>query len=651
MRSFLLQGLFSAYVLAGMVVQRAPYPIQDRQAVSPSQPLVDFQVYEPVLTPSGSSNEYGCIYTKTLMEHQFASSYGIPFVGNYTPPPCSFNRVTMNFTVTSVGRQYDRLAMMYLGDVEVFRTSTAEPSTNLSIVYTYTKEMQQYNALWKTDQKIIFELDNIYDSTYTGAWNTTLTATFFTIPDSPAVADQILPISSLSSGSDSASAFSIPGVNASVSYVLPKNINRAVVSLEACGQSAEEFWYTNVPTSTVDTFAATAGSYYGGGPWREVQLLIDGQIAGVSWPFPIVFTGGIVPGFWRPMVAIDAFDLRQHEIDITPWLGQLLDGESHTFEIRVASLNDDGNGHVTVIDTTNSYWIVTGTIFLFLDAEGSVTTGTKPVITAPEPVFGFSSSVSEVSGVNDSLIYEVSASRQISVSAIIRSAKSTHNASWSQTLSYYNYDAITAEGFDQYTLQTTNGKDVSTSGYSNIYSYPMNVNSSYSQTSTALGINGSIVHGLDFEVYGPSVFPSGIQVFNNTAPSFFNLGGDQTPQSIQVSSSLPKFSGAVLSTTQSSVAQYYSSTNNSYSFGTTSQDFTFGGVEVGEPGTTYELYSRHVKAVNNTIAYDGQTLVGESFGIGTTNHGATTKMDNAHWKAYSVKAILGKGDGPPKIGS
>ena len=44
-------------------------------------PLVDFQVSEPVLTPSGASDQYGCIYTKKLMSYEFANSYGAPFVG------------------------------------------------------------------------------------------------------------------------------------------------------------------------------------------------------------------------------------------------------------------------------------------------------------------------------------------------------------------------------------------------------------------------------------------------------------------------------------------------------------------------------------------------------------------------------------------
>lgn len=480
--------------------------------------------------------------------------------------------------------------------------------------------MQQYNALWETDQKLIFDLANIYDSTYTGIYNTTLTATFFTIPDSPAVADQILPISSLSSGSDQASAFSIPGVNASVSYALPQNVNRAVVSLEACGQSAEEFWYTNVFTSEENTFEATAGAYYGGSPWREVQLLIDGQLAGVSWPFPVIFTGGVVPGFWRPIVGIDTFDLRQHEIDITPWLGQLLDGEDHTFEIRVASVNDDGAGHATLVDTTNSYWIVTGTIFLFLDPEGSITTGTSPTISAPDPVFELSSSVSQVAGVNDSLVYDITASRQISISATITTANGSSNASWSQSLSYSNYDAITEEGFNQYTLQTTTGKDVSSSGYTNTYSYPINLNSSFIETDTALGINGSIIRGLDFNVYGPSVFPSGIQVFNDTSPSYFGLDGEET-ETFQVPASLPKFSGSLLSTTQAATAQYYSSTNLSYSFGTTAQNFSVTGVEVG--GATYELYSRNVEAVNSSVVSDDQVLLGETIGVSSSSSEST----------------------------
>jgi len=43
-------------------------------------------------------------------------------LGNYTPPSCDFNRVVLNFSVVSQGRQFDRLAIMYFGDTEVCKS-------------------------------------------------------------------------------------------------------------------------------------------------------------------------------------------------------------------------------------------------------------------------------------------------------------------------------------------------------------------------------------------------------------------------------------------------------------------------------------------------------------------------------------------------
>lgn len=41
----------------------------------------------------------------------------------------------------------------------------------------------------------------------------------------------------------------------------------------------------DVPNSVVNTFGA--GFLYGASPFREVQLFIDGILAGVAWPFPV----------------------------------------------------------------------------------------------------------------------------------------------------------------------------------------------------------------------------------------------------------------------------------------------------------------------------------------------------------------------------
>ena len=560
----------------------------------------------------------------------------------------------MNFTVTSQGRQFDRLGLMYLGDIEVFRTSTAEPTTN-GIFWSYTKQMDQYNTLWKDNQKIIFDLGNVVDDTYTGPYFTTLIATFFTVPDSPPTADTILPISAEQSAANMGSAFTVPAQNASVSYTFPRNVEKAVISLSACGQIAEEFWYTNVFSSDVDTFESTAGTLGGYGPFREVQLLIDGQLAGVAWPFPIIFTGGIVPGFWRPIVGIDAFDLRQQEIDVTPWLALLCDGATHSFEIRVAGLDDDGNDHATISESVGSYWVVTGTIFLFLGDDGSVTTGNPPTIDEPAPEITISSAITTNStGANQTLTYNTEFSRHLSVSSTLKSSSGSRQATWTQSLSYKNFNALTDQGFVQFTQQNTTGSDQSSSGYTNTYNYPLTVNSSFSTDAAgSVGINATLSRGLDYNVYGPSVFPSGLQSFNVTTPSFFTPGGATTPQSIQLPSNLPVFGGSLLSTTQTGSAEYFSGTNSSYSFGTTEQDFDFRGAEAADPSATYGLYHRHVLAVNSTIAEDQQTLVGQTIVVPSAAAAAAAIEavgSEPETAPFSVRALLGRGPGEPKPG-
>lgn len=148
-----------------------------------------------------------------------------------------------------------------------------------------------------------------------------------------------------------------------------------------------------MPSLDTDTFPQT-GSLYGYSPFREVQLYIDGLLAGVAWPFPVIFTGGVVPGLWRPIVGIEAFDLLEDEIDITPWLPLLCDGSSHEFLIRVSGLSESSNGTAVLSETTESYWLVTGKVAesLYLetdepsaDSQHRCSSGSMRVIT-PLPV-------------------------------------------------------------------------------------------------------------------------------------------------------------------------------------------------------------------------------------------------------------------------
>ncbi|KAJ5534937.1 hypothetical protein N7527_001191 [Penicillium freii] len=462
-----------------------------------------FQLYQPISLDS--SGNHNCDVEMLLMDHVFGASYGAPFVGEYEPPNCDFDTVRINLTVTSRGRQFDRLALMYLGDNEVFRTSTAEPTAN-GVVWTYIKEMSQYNSLWKSPQKLIFDLGNIINDVYTGSFNATLTA-HFSEEHNVKTADIILPISAKKSASNSSSAFQLPTDNTTVLYEIPAAASRAVVSISACGQSEEEFWWSNVFSEDTQDFENTVGGLYGYTPFREVQLYIDGILAGLVWPFPIIFTGGVTPGFWRPVVGTDAFDLRQPEIDISPFLSMVQDGKQHSFEIRVTGLNVSADGSATFANTVGSYWVVTGNIFIYIDDDNSVSKAaitrgnSRPVVEAPLPVFAVTRNlIQSKTGANDSLSYSVVVERVFSVTSSLYS--------WSQTLSFSNHGFLNQEGYSQVNRQLTTGKNTITElgdtpiSNSVAFQYPLVVNATYGLTSNETTIVSWMKRGLNFEATG-----------------------------------------------------------------------------------------------------------------------------------------------------
>ncbi len=528
----------------------------------------------------------------------------------------------MQFTVTTAGAQFDRLGVMYLGDIEVFRTSTAEP--NLipgGIVWTFTKEMDQYNALWKAKQKIIFDLPNVVNQQYNGVLATTVTATFFSVANPRDTADLILPISTQESSKNKPSAFHYRGEKTSVGQKLPPNVKRAVVSLSACGQADEEFWYTNVLSGDMKTFGDD-NALKGYSSFREVQLLIDGQLAGVTWPFPVMFTGAFSPGLWTPIAGIDAFDLRQHEIDITPWLPKLCDGKSHNFELKVVGLNDasarHGHDHSgartgTLSSKVNHYWVLSGTIFVFVDktqSAGSQTSGTPINVRALSPEISVSSSTTSKGGRKDSLTEEVHVDREISITSSIWTGKgATRSVSWRQKLTMDSRRQITNQGHSQVTSQNVTGADYGTSNYINTYNYPLTLTNaviSYAQGPPA--VQASVDRGLDWTINGPSVFSSGIQSFSRANPSSFTPPGD-APLS---GPSLPDMAGAILSTTQ--VANALFRGGRTVPGATMEQSFAFDGANWGgKMDTRMELYRRHLKAASGRINADDQTVLGQKY--------------------------------------
>lgn len=477
-------------------------------------PLEVLQVEAPV-----RQTYDGAICSSIVVQYDFTASYGTPFVGQstlttqppsaapsryltdmgsgtYSPPAgCDLTTVVFNMTINSAGINYDRLALLYFGDIEIWRSTTAMP-VRTGIYYSFVKDMTAYASLLRGEQKVIMQMDNIYDSVFTGNFNVTITALFYNDKGSVTPADAILPISSQSSVSNKTSVFSLPDGNATVSLTFPRNVERAVVSVFASGNGNEEFWYTDVPGQFTSTFSKAFANGYG--PWRELQVLIDGQLAGVSWPFPVVFTGGVSPGLWVPIVGIDTYDLGSIDVDISPWLGLLCDGSEHSFELRVVGYNSS-----TTLGTIASNWWVSGEIFLWLDEAGNQTTGGDLRAFTPQPTFELSyATATYENGGNSSLVVELSAQRVLNFSNTITTSTGTRLLTWEQNLSYNNIQNVTAAGYNETLWQSTNGSTAFSPATSNrtvttSYEYPISFAQDYIVPTNPTFVNSTLITTLD----------------------------------------------------------------------------------------------------------------------------------------------------------
>eukprot|EP00250_Pteridium_aquilinum_P013022 c21083_g1_i1 orf=129-2183(+) len=492
--------------------------------LSSTGPNVFFEVSKPAGAPSSPCSAL-------ILEHAFANTYSLPpAIANYTPPihcGTAWDQVVLKWSGTCKGRQYDRIAAVWFGGVEVLRTCTAEPTSN-GIYWEVRKDVTRFSSVFRSPQIVALELANVVDSTYTGIFNINLTLEFYgsrhrepherfhglshqdgsgksqtlytgdggihtimhhdtashtdplsadsacnvittngptdgdpshlwrrdvqtldnhgargdgivhhdaALPaDAPpmdsssgalpvgfsanAPADVIIPISkpdALSRGY----WFTLTAANetASRTFNPPKNIYRAVLEICVSFHDNDEFWYTNPPNEYLEENGLSG--YPGNGPFREVQVFLDDMMVGAVWPFPVIFTGGINPLLWRPAAAIGAYNLPSYDVEITPFVGLLVDGNNHTISMRVE--NSDGS------------WPLDANLHLWLDPHTSQTMGGLLSYDASAVVLDTSSDFEGLDGT-----FHTSAERTISFSGYIISSVGNFLASVSYAFTFDN---------------------------------------------------------------------------------------------------------------------------------------------------------------------------------------------------------------------
>ncbi|MER5863594.1 peptide-N4-asparagine amidase [Kitasatospora sp. NPDC002040] len=280
---------------------------------------------------------------EVMHERAFRNGYGnpadTPYAGTLTPPAdCAgpWSKVVLDLHGSVAGRQFDRLFTVRVGGVEVLMSSTPEPSQD-GIEWRVERDVTRYAPVLTGPQPFEFDLANVTDSTYTGVFVISASFTFYTASSAwPAArtADRVL----------TGGGFTLDRAHPSTAkeFTLPRNLERLTAEVYARGGGAcEEFAYASAPEEFVQ--ANPGRGYCGQGPFRELVLAVDGRTAGAVWPYPVIYTGGWDPLLWRPTPGIFAFDLPAYQVDLTPYVGLLVDGRPHTVSLTVNRAEQQSN--------------------------------------------------------------------------------------------------------------------------------------------------------------------------------------------------------------------------------------------------------------------------------------------------------------------
>ncbi|XP_049935427.1 peptide-N4-(N-acetyl-beta-glucosaminyl)asparagine amidase A-like [Nymphaea colorata] len=394
----------------------------------PGSPTTFFEVARPVKVP----REPPCS-SALILQHDFSYTYGQPPVeAQYTPPQdcpsADWSTIVLEWSATSKGRQFDRIFGVWLGGVEILRSCTAEPRAN-GIFWKVQKDITRFSSLLKQNQTLSVHLANIVDKTYTGVYHVNVTIRFYaeegvgkrlglgSVLNSPA--DLILPISRSPPLNDGYWFLVQNSTDVhQKQFSIPRNVYRAVLEVFVSYHSNDEFWYTNPPDEYIQE--NNLSNVPGNGAFREVVVSLDQRVVGAVWPFTVIYTGGVNPLLWRPITGIGSFDLPSYEIEITPFLGEILDKENHTVEFSVTN--------------ALNVWYIDANLHLWIDGGLKKTKCKLLSYDAPPARHSILSNFKGLDG-----IFNTSASRYIAATGRVKTSHGKINVHTIQRFGYRNW--------------------------------------------------------------------------------------------------------------------------------------------------------------------------------------------------------------------
>ncbi len=376
----------------------------------------------------------------------FADFSPKPF--SYAPParcPGPWSKVVLqaDWSITA-GVQYDRTANVWLGGVNVFFGTTAEPSSEVARSWHVERDLTSYATLFRSAQAGSADLGNLVNSTYTSVLYGSARLLFY--PAGPTAtgalteltrpADLVIPISAGATGGTVAITSGAP---LSRVVTLPRNVERMVLDVVAQSQASDEFWYTCVPDDQANNLQSCGGTAF-----RETDVSLDGQPAGISPVYPWIYTGGIDPFLWAPIPGVRTLSFEPYRVELSPFAGTVNDGASHTVTLDVVNANDN--------------FATTATLLVWLDPGGEQVTGgvtSNTLTAAPTPVVTEDLATAPDGSITGTI--DVTSARKLTIAGWVKTSHGVVDTQVTQSINFGNLQSfvINASTYQQDITQGT----------------------------------------------------------------------------------------------------------------------------------------------------------------------------------------------------
>jgi hypothetical protein len=419
-------------MIFGAISSFAQIPPPGLQIGSANTATADPPVPRPATTP--------CVVT--LFNDIAFADFSSKFF-SFAPPatcPGPWAKVVLeaDFSIQA-GRQFDRTANIWLGGANIYFGTTSEPSGKVARSWHIERDLTDYSALFGSPQNGRVDLGNLVNSTFTSILFGTAELQFYPLAQGqqpPTTADAVLPLSSSSTGG---TVFLNTTANAlSQTFTLPTNVERAFLDVLAQSQANDEFWYTCVPNDVANELQDCGSTGF-----RESEVSIDGQPAGVAPVYPWIYTGGIDPLLWRPIPGVQTLNFVPYRVNLTPFAALLSDGNPHRVSVNVFNANVG--------------FSTTATLLLFLDhgspqVTGSVTENTLAAAPTPNIIENLNNSNGNITGT-----VTVTSSRSFQIEGFVQTSHGKIDTRLEQNIQFSNSQnfAVTNSDFIQNVTQDT----------------------------------------------------------------------------------------------------------------------------------------------------------------------------------------------------